>query len=167
MPENPDSFSQVRRPGVGSGNNSPARIIPQRGKVSENHSKPPKSEHWAVFHPYKSGLNLANDPGELGPQPASFSANAFSLSGGRYVLTRESPTCHVNHVSPRKPVKRRNVIPDGELGQASVSLPLQEDLSAVRLNLDSTDAGMSEKHSAKDASSGAGEEMEFSHGFRK
>lgn len=88
----PDPLPQVRSSDVGSGNNSPDRIVPQRGKVPENDVKPPKSEHWAVFHPYEAGLYLANDPGVLGPQSAALAApDPGAFSGGRYVLTGEAP----------------------------------------------------------------------------
>jgi len=44
---------------------------------------------------------------------------------------------------------------------------LEQDFPAVRLNLDSTDAGMAEKDAAEDSAACAGEQMEFSHGSRK
>ena len=88
----PYPLPQVRSSGVGSGNNSPRRIIPQRGKVPEYDIKPPKSEHWAVLHPYEAGLYLADDPGILGPQSAALAvSDACAFAGGRYVLTGESP----------------------------------------------------------------------------
>ena len=88
----PYPLPQVRRSGVGSGNNSPRRIVPQRGKVSEYDIKPPKSEHWAVLHPYEAGLYLADDPGVLGPQSAALAvSDPCAFAGGRYVLTGESP----------------------------------------------------------------------------
>ena len=65
---NPDSVSFVRCPGVDSAQNSPFCIIPQRGQVSENSIKPPRSEHWGVFHEYEFGLYFAHDPCHFGPQ---------------------------------------------------------------------------------------------------
>jgi hypothetical protein len=53
--------------------------------------------------------------------------------------------------APRSPVKGSHVIPDWEAGQDSVALPLKQELPGVRFNLDSTDAGMSEKDSAEDS----------------
>jgi hypothetical protein len=65
-------------------------------------------------------------------------------------LAGEPAADNVNESSPRLSVKGSHVIPDGELWQDAVSLPLQQDFTAVRLNFDSTDTGMSEKHSAED-----------------
>jgi hypothetical protein len=45
-------------------------------------------------------------------------------------------------------------------------LSLEQDLSAVRFNLDSTDAGMAEKLAAEDSASGPCEEVEFSQSSR-
>jgi hypothetical protein len=58
---------------------------------------------------------------------------------------------HVNESAPWLPIEGSHVIPDGELGQDSVALALQEDLPAVRLNLDSTYSGMSEKDATEDS----------------
>lgn len=75
MGNDPDAFTEViqarcsaKPDGIGRRNNSPARIEPQRGKVSENNVNPPPKEHWAVLHEYEAGLYFANDAGEFGPQ---------------------------------------------------------------------------------------------------
>ena len=46
---------------------SPARIIPQRGQVSENSSKPARSEDWGVFHEDEARSHLANDARHVRP----------------------------------------------------------------------------------------------------
>jgi hypothetical protein len=149
---NPKPLSFHRATTGTSSDNSPSRIIPQRGKISEYDVKPPRSEHWAVLHEYVFGLYLANDPGKLGPQSRSLPVDIASFTGGRYVLTGESSTYHINLASPVSSVKRFNVIPDGEPGQDSVTLPLQEHFPTVRFNFDSTDTGMPEKDSTEDTS---------------
>jgi len=82
-------------------------------------------------------------------------------------LAWEPGAYNIDFSSPGLPVKCPNIIPDWESWQDSITLPLQQDFSPVFSNLDSTDAGMSEKHSAEDAAACAGEQMEFSHGSRK
>jgi hypothetical protein len=79
---------------------------------------------------------------------------AFSVNSGAVgnFGAGESSTHDVNFSFPRFPIKGANVIPDWESGQDSVSLPLKQYGSGVRFNLDSTNAGMSEKHSAEDTS---------------
>ena len=154
MDEN--SFPLVEQAGVGSAEHSPSCIIPQSGQVSENGSQPPRSEHWAVFHEHEWRLNLANDSGHLGPQSASRSGDSLTsagrVGGNADVLTGESSAHNVNFSPPWFSIKGSDIIPDGELGQASIPLPLQEDFSAIRFNLDSTNAGMSQKDSAEDSS---------------
>jgi hypothetical protein len=102
---NPNSFTLVRGTNVGSGNNSPLRIEPQRGQVSENSSKPPRSEHWRVFHEDVSGSYFANDPGHFHPKSASRAFNSGSLSGGADVLAGKPARNHVNNPAPRLSVK--------------------------------------------------------------
>jgi hypothetical protein len=67
-------------------------------------------------------------------------------------LAREASEYDIDLSSPRSAVKGGDIIPYWELGQYSVSLTLEENLSAVRFNLDSTDCGMSEKVTAEDSS---------------
>jgi hypothetical protein len=67
-------------------------------------------------------------------------------------LARETSADDINLSSPRPAVKGGDIIPDWELRKDSVSLPLKENLSAVRFNLDSTDCGMSEKVTPEDSS---------------
>jgi hypothetical protein len=78
--EDPDACSVMRRSGIGSCHNSPSRIIPQRGKISENSVKPSAIEHWAVLHENERRLNLANDPGHFGPQSTSLPIKPITLS---------------------------------------------------------------------------------------
>jgi hypothetical protein len=52
-----------------------------------------------------------------------------------------------------------DVSPDGELWQDAVPLPLEQALLAVRVNLDSTYGGMSEKDAAEDTSPSSRKKM--------
>jgi hypothetical protein len=98
-------------------------------------------------------LNFANNSTHLPPKAASRTIKTVGVWVGlANVLAGESAAHNVNESAPRLAVKGSHVIPDWELGQDAVALSLQQDFPAVRFNLDSAHAGMSEKHSAKDAS---------------
>jgi hypothetical protein len=67
-------------------------------------------------------------------------------------LARETPAHDIDFSPPRSSVESGDIIPDWELWQDSVPLPLQQDFPAIRFNLDSTDWGMSKKDAAEDSS---------------
>jgi hypothetical protein len=48
--------------------NSPARIIPHFGKVTEDHGKSSLNKQWAVFHEDEARSNFADNARHLGPQ---------------------------------------------------------------------------------------------------
>ena len=77
--------------------------------------------------------------------------NEFTQYSAADVLARESPADDINESEPRLSVEGCNVVPYWESRKHSVALALQEDFSAVRFNLDSTDAGMSAKDAAEDS----------------
>lgn len=150
--DDPDPFPQVRSSGVGSGNNSPPRRKPQRGKVRNDSVPSSKSKHWAVLNECVAGSYLANDPGEFTPQAAPFPVEPVSLAGAADVLTGKAPADDVHSPSPGMPIKGLDVVPDGEARKNPVPLPLEQDFPAILVDFDRTDAGMSEKHSAEDSS---------------
>ena len=145
------------RSGVCRSQHSPPRIKPHRGQVSENSAKPPRSEHWGVFHEDESGSYLANHSRHLAPEPGAFAVDACALAGAADVLTGEPARDDVNASSPRSPVEGAHVVPDGEAGEVSVSLACEEDASAVGIKLDSADGAVAEEEVCEDASTGPGE----------
>jgi hypothetical protein len=157
--KNPESLAFVIRNriasspcGIFAAEHSPFRIVPQRGQVSENSMKPPRSDRWRVLHKRETGSYLANDPVHLRPQSGSFAVDACPVSVDANVLARESSGDDIDNSSPRSAVKRPHVVPDWKSWQPSVSLPLQQCSSAVLINLDRTSWSMSEKHSAENSS---------------
>jgi hypothetical protein len=112
--QNPDPLSQVGRPGVGSAQHTPARIVPHRGQVAENSTKPPRSEHWRVFHERESWSYFANDSGHVSPHAGSLAVDAGALASRGYVLTRKAAADDIDAPLPRPAVERLNVIPDRE-----------------------------------------------------
>jgi hypothetical protein len=65
--DDPNSVPLMWRADLCCSQHSPLRIKPQRGQVSKNSSKPPRSEHWGVFHEHESGSNFTNDPRHFSP----------------------------------------------------------------------------------------------------
>jgi hypothetical protein len=131
---------------------SPSSIIPHFGQVSENSSKPPKSEHWRVFHEREAGLYLANDPSHLGPQSTSLAFDSRAISCCADVLAWETAANNVHPSSPGLSVEGSHVIPDREPWKDSIPLSLKQDAAGVRFDLDSTYGAMSAKDSAEDSS---------------
>jgi hypothetical protein len=99
--QDPNSLADVGSAGIVRPQDTPFRIEPQAGQVSENSSKPPRSEHWGVFHEDETGSNLANDPSEFKPQPGfrPFKALARRIGAGN-VLAGETAADDVNVAAP-------------------------------------------------------------------
>jgi hypothetical protein len=64
---NPEPIASVRGTNGGSWYAMPLRIIPERGQVSENVSKPSTKQSCDVFHDDVEWSNLANKSGVLSP----------------------------------------------------------------------------------------------------
>jgi hypothetical protein len=152
----------MRRTCVGSRYNSPDRIIPQAGKVSENDSHSPSKQRWYVLHEHVSGSYLANDPGKLFPEAASCSGDPDSFSGDGYVLAGKTSGDTVNESAPGVSVKVAYILPDGESLENSVPLSCEQDFPAVGINLDSTDASESEEEVGKDTAACSCEQVQCS-----
>jgi len=65
--KNPDTITSVASANGGSRYAMPLRIIPERGQVSENVSKPPTKQCCDVFHDDEAGSYLANKPCVFAP----------------------------------------------------------------------------------------------------
>ncbi len=153
----PHALPFVRRSGVASPEHSPPRIIPQRGQVSENASKPARSEHWGVLHEDEARSYFANDPRHLSPETGAGAVDAGALPCCADVLAREPARHHVNTASPRASVKGSHVIPDRERREAPVVLASHENACGVAVELDGADGAPSEQVTAEDASTSARE----------
>ena len=162
---NPDPFTAVSCANIGSGKHSPCRIKPQFGQVSENSTKPPKSESWAVLHKCESRSYLANDAGHFSPQSALVSVKTFAVGSAirANVLARESARHHVNSASPRSAVKGSHVIPDREGRKASVVLAGQKNIAGVWVKLDGADGSPPEEMPPENAATSACEKCQLIH----
>jgi hypothetical protein len=93
---NPDPISDVRGANVGSWYAVPLRIIPDRGKRTENVAHPVIKQLCDVLHENDAGSKLANETGELEPQARTVSEKTRSLASGRNILAREPSADRVN-----------------------------------------------------------------------
>ena len=159
--KNPHPVAFVRCAGLIRSDNTPLRIEPQRGKVFQHDLQSSRSEKRGVFDETESRLDFAKDSGELGPQAGSGSSDPSTLPSRGNVLAREAAADNVDGPSPRLSIEGPNIVPDGEPGQESVSLSLEQDRPRVFLQLDGADWHMAEKESAKDSATGSGEEVQF------
>lgn len=98
--QNPDPVASVRRTNGGSWYAVPLRIIPERGQVSENSSKPSTKQSCDVLHDDKSGCQFANKTGDFGPKARTFSGKSCALSGSANVLAWEPARDNVNGANP-------------------------------------------------------------------
>jgi hypothetical protein len=160
--QDPDALALMRRTGVACPHDSPSRIVPHRGQVAENASKPPRSEHWGVLHEHVSRSYLANDAGHLRPESGAGVIKTCSLSRRADSLAGKAARKHVNAASPWSAIKGAHVIPDGKRRQCAVVLSRDKNACGVGIALNGADGSPSEKEAAEDASAGSGEDGKLS-----
>jgi hypothetical protein len=142
---------------------TPPRIIPQLGQVSENSSKPARSEHWGVFHERESRSYFANDARHVLPHSASLSINPRATAGAANVLARETSRNHVNNASPRLAVKGCHVIPNGERFQVAVVLSRHKNACCVAVPFDGANCSPAEEFAAEYSATSAREKSQLIH----
>jgi len=141
-----------------SAQHSPSRIIPQRGQVAENTSKPARSENWGVFHEHVARSHLANDSSLFFPQAASRPVDSFSGAvRGADVLTREAARDDIHQSTPRLAIEGAHVIPDWKRFEASVVLSGEQHSPGVVVDFDSADGSPSTEFASEYAASSARE----------
>jgi hypothetical protein len=101
---------------------SPLRIIPHRGKITEDHGKSSGNKERAVFHKHETRSNLTDNAYHVRPQTGLLPGDSRSLSSCADVLTWESSTNDIDIPAPLHSVKGPHVVPDWESVKASVSL---------------------------------------------
>lgn len=87
---NPNAVPKLSGTSVGSRYAMPFSIIPERGQVSENVSEPSTKQSCDVLHDDELGSYLANESGELRPEPASFASKTLARARQTDVLAREA-----------------------------------------------------------------------------
>lgn len=156
----------------GSRDAIPFRVIPARGQVAENVAHSSNKEPWHVLHEYVAGSYLANDPGELGPEPtgvvlsASFPGEADGLAGepaadevdGLEALVAATTCGHAQHSVRSVGVDSADVFVSTNSGPM-----FGEDSLAVRVDLDLPDDFEPGAFEAKVESADPTEERSDSH----
>lgn len=153
---------------------APPRIVPHCGQVSENSSKPSRSEYWGVFHEDVARSNLANDSCELSPEAGSRTVEPCAFSGATDVLAREAARNDERMADAAKLAddsahsvvslrERPHVVPNWERIKASVVLPGREDGASVGVELDGADGAPSKDLTAEDSATSAREKCQLIH----
>lgn len=96
VPHDKHSVPSVTGADGRSGYAIPERIIPERGQISENRSKPSTKQRWDIFHDDDSGSNLANDSGKLAPESRACAIEARTLACKTEILAWEPAAEDVN-----------------------------------------------------------------------
>jgi hypothetical protein len=137
---NPKPLATVRGTHVVCADAMPFRIVPVLGKLPENAAQPvgSSSDAWNVLHEDDAGSHLANDAPQLRPQVSRVGAS-LSLAGAAPRLTGDTAEDEIHASAPGSPVEGREVVPQGRIGDPTVSHPgLQEPLT-VGVALDVAD----------------------------
>jgi hypothetical protein len=94
----PDPLPAMRGTNVRSSYSVPFRVIPERGKVTENGSHSSSKERCDVLHDDIAGSYFANDPSKLVPKTGPSTGEASTFSSDADVLAWESAADEVDVV---------------------------------------------------------------------
>lgn len=126
---------------LGCAEQTPLRIVPERGQASEygSHGSPAidAKEAWHVLQEDESGSNRAKLALDERPEPA-FVGDAGTLAGARGWLARESRSDEIHDSTPRRAVEGLSVRPDRSLIQGRFCHPRHEHGLAESVLLDET-----------------------------
>jgi len=75
----PNSLTVLAPANCVSSNDFPFRVIPERGQVAKNSSKPSIKEHWHVLHDCEAWSKLANQTGNFRPQAGSLAVESITF----------------------------------------------------------------------------------------
>jgi hypothetical protein len=87
----------------------------------------------------------------------------FPLASQTDVRARKSGSDHIHVVSPACCVKGLYVIVDMHLGEEPIGNPLSQHLSAIWINLHSTNRRMTQEQSSQNPSTSPSKQMHFPH----
>jgi hypothetical protein len=160
--QEPEPFAVVRGAHVVSAQHCPARVIPERGKLSENGSEVRLSkESWDVLQEHVAGSYLANNAAGVRPEVAVVGCPG-AWTCGTPGLARKARMDNVHAAMPGRPGKVAYVVPDREGGQEAVPLALHEHTLTVGVDLDGADRNVSHQEATEEAAAAAGEEVQGS-----
>lgn len=126
MGHDEDAVAPVRGADGGCWYAIPRSIIPERGQVPENMTRSPSKETWDVLQHDVAGSNLANDAGNLSPEPSVVvDAASGSCRGPR--LAGEARSDAIHDATPASAVEGANIVPDRSWLQGLFFHPCHED----------------------------------------
>jgi hypothetical protein len=160
---NPDALSEMRSAGVGCTDDSPSRIKPHLGQVSEYTTKPSRSEHWRVLHERESWSYFANDSGHFHPESGFLTFDPCTLAGRADVLAGKAARNDINTSLPRSSVKGFNVRPNGEWLEKSIVLSLDKNGRGEGIKLNGANGSPSEELPPEYSSTSAREKSQLIH----
>jgi hypothetical protein len=130
-----EPLALVRRSHVARSKTVPLRIEPERGKVFQHEGEAMPEEPGDVLEEDEGGVDLSDDPGDVGPQPPVVAGPA-ALSCDRPRLTREARSDDIHDSTPRLACEGKHVVPDRSEIQGLVFHPRHEDGRCIGFPLD-------------------------------
>lgn len=125
MPHKPEPLPAVRGTNVGRGVQTPFRIEPEFGKVTENMGKSCTNNSWDVLQEHVAGFHVADDPCDVGPEPTVV-VSSQPLPSRREGLAGETGSDEIHSATPCSTVERGEVRPDRSPIQARLVHPRHE-----------------------------------------
>jgi hypothetical protein len=132
--------------GIGSGNNSISRVIPQGGKVSEDSIGSERKEVWPVFQEDVGGSNCANATPDFRPQAAALSIKASAGAESANILAREARADAIHSAGVGAWIEGSHVaFMDDESWEPAIGGSLTQNRSAIGHPFDGCDVLMSDE----------------------
>jgi hypothetical protein len=119
--------------------------------------KPPRSEHWRVFHEREARSYLTNDTCHLAPEAAALAVDPSASAGAGDVLAREATRDDIHESSPGSPVESADIVPHREGLEGAIVLSGEQHASGVGLDLDGADGTPAEQPASENAATSARE----------
>lgn len=135
MGQNEEAFTLLRRARFGRLKQVPFRIEPHFGQVFEDIAEAMPGKLGCVLQEDPSGLNLAKDASEVGPEPSLIVEASTSSCHGEG-LAGEARRDEIHDSTPRLAVKGCEIVPDRSEIQPLVCHPRHEDARGVGIPLD-------------------------------
>lgn len=161
MGHEPEPFTLVRGTNGGCGEQTPFRIEPELGKVTEDVREPVLDDSGDVLQEHPSRSHFADDAGDFRPEPTVVvNSTSFACSAER--LAGEPGSDDIHAATPRVAVEGGKVRPDRSLIQPRLAHPFHEDgrCVAVPLNVSHGSAVHAGESQSELEASVAGAEVE-------
>jgi hypothetical protein len=112
----PEPFASMGRANGGRGEQTPFRIEPEFGKITEDMGKSCPNNSWDVLQEHVLGFHVADDPCDFGPEPTVV-VSAQLATGAAERLAGETGSDESHAATPCASVEGAQVRPDRSLIQ--------------------------------------------------